>query len=65
LAKVIGCCTVMAALVSACSWSVGGRGAATVQPTRGQELVDLKKARDAGAMTEEEYQAQRKHVMEK
>src|SRR5258707_12893985 len=64
--KLMGSCAGAACLLSACAWSVGGRhGDASIQPTRGQELVDLKKAKDAGAMTEEEYQAQRKRVLEK
>ena len=32
-------------------------------PTRGQELIDLKRARDQGAITEDEYQAQRRRVL--
>jgi len=54
-------------LASGCAWQVGGdkRGPCLVQPTRGQELIDLKRARDAGAITEDEYQAQRKKVMER
>jgi hypothetical protein len=55
-------------LLAGCAWSIGsdkcaGKVAAT--PTRGQELIDLKKAKDQGAITEEEYQAQRKAVMAK
>jgi len=30
---------------------------------RGQELIDLKKARDQGAISEEEYQAQKKRII--
>ena len=53
-------------LAPGCAWQIGGdkHGAVLLQATRGQELIDLKKARDAGAMTEEEYQEQRKKVME-
>ena len=51
-------------LLSACAWSVGGeRG--DMNPTRGQELVDLKRAKDAGVLTEEEYQAQKRKVLER
>ena len=32
--------------------------------TLGQQLSDLKKARDAGALSEDEYQAQRKKLLE-
>ena len=54
----------MTCLFSGCAWSVGGeRGG--MNPTRGQELVDLKRAKDAGALTEEEYQAQKRKVIER
>lgn len=54
-------------LGTGCAWQIGGdkRGTTVNKPTRGQELIDLKKARDQGAMTEEEYQAQRKQVLER
>ena len=56
-------------LLSGCAWSIGDGKEHTVNnkaiPTRGQELIDLKKARDQGAITEDEYQAQRKRIMEK
>jgi len=46
--------------LSSCSWSVGGgkkEGGTLVQePTQGQELIDLKRALDEGALTEEEYE---------
>lgn len=53
-------------LLSGCAWSIGGRkeGSVSTAPTRGQQLIDLKKARDQGAITEEEYQAQKKRVLE-
>lgn len=35
----------------------------TQAPTVGQQLVDLKKAKDAGAITEAEYQTQRSRVL--
>jgi len=53
-------------LVSGCAWSIGGKkeGGRSAQPTRGQELIDLKKARDQGAITEDEYQAQKTRILE-
>ena len=48
----------------------GGGGAeseTTVTNTtvsKGQRLIDLKAARDAGAMTEEEYQEQRQKILD-
>jgi len=58
---------IMGLLLSGCAWSIGSEKehAAVVQPTRGQELIDLKKARDQGAITEEEYQAQKKKIMDR
>ena len=45
--------------------SLGG-GSKTVdqKPTIGQQLVDLKKAKDTGAITDSEYQAQKAKVLE-
>ena len=54
-------------LLSSCAWQIGGdkKGTTTVQATRGQELIDLKKARDQGAITEDEYQAERKKILDR
>ena len=59
--------SVLGILFSGCAWQIGGdkHGCATIQPTRGQELIDLKKAKDQGAITDEEYQAQRNKVLGK
>jgi hypothetical protein len=55
-----------AGLTSGCAWSVGSKEGATIhQTTRGQELIDLKRAKEAGALTEDEYQTQRKRILEK
>jgi hypothetical protein len=43
----------------------GGTKSAVNQPTTGQQLLDLQKARDAGAITPEEYQAQKAKVLAK
>jgi hypothetical protein len=44
--------------------SLGG-GTKTVSnaPTVGQQLIDLQKARDAGAITDAEYQSQKAKVL--
>ncbi len=59
----------VATVLSGCAWSVGGskRDSAVnaPQPTKGQELLDLQKAKDQGAITEEEYQAQRQRILDK
>ena len=49
-------------LFSGCAWSVGEHKD-HLQPTRGQELMDLKKAMDQGIITEAEFQAQKKRVL--
>ena len=48
---------IMGLLLSGCAWSIGSDKAhtAVLEPTRGQELIDLQKAKDQGAITEEEY----------
>jgi hypothetical protein len=51
-------------LLTGCSWQVGGGPKnATMQPTVGQQLMDLQKAKDAGAITDSEYQAQKAKVL--
>ena len=53
-------------VLTGCAWSVGGgKGDAVLKPTRGQELIDLKHARDSGAITEQEYQAQKKRILDR
>jgi hypothetical protein len=55
----------MTAMLAAC----GGGGAKTSNDisttTTGQELLDLKKALDAGAINQNEYNAQRKKILDK
>ena len=49
-----------ATLLSGCAWQVGGGPKnATIQPTVGQQLIDLQRAKDAGVITASEYQAQK------
>ena len=74
LAAILTGTAILGGVATGCSWSIGEKktqscpGPAVVQPkspTRGQELLDLKKARDQGAITEEEYQAQKSKLLEK
>jgi outer membrane biogenesis lipoprotein LolB len=52
------------AFLTGCSWSVGGGPkTANVLPTTGQQLVDLKKAKDSGAITDAEYDAQKAKLL--
>ena len=39
-------------------------GHATTAPTLGQQLIDLQKARDSGAITEAEYESQKAKLLE-
>ncbi len=39
-------------------------GQATTAPTLGQQLIDLQKAKDSGAITDAEYQAQKAKLLE-
>lgn len=51
-------------LLAGCAWQVGGGPkSATIKPTTGQQLIDLKSARDAGAITDAEYQTQKAKVL--
>ena len=54
-----------AILLSGCvGLSVGGGSKSEVKkPTLGQQLTDLQKARDSGAITEEQYQAQKAKLL--
>jgi len=55
------CCTLLAALmVSGCVASIGNRNPSV---TVGQQLIDLQKARESGAITEAEYQAEKSKLL--
>ncbi|UZJ43651.1 hypothetical protein OOT55_13425 [Marinimicrobium sp. C6131] len=54
---------VMALALGACSIH-GGTHETIHPPTLGQELVDLKRAFEAGALDESEYQRQRERLIE-
>ena len=43
---------------------IGGHSSDTVLPTVGQQLIDLKKARDQGAISPEEYERLKQQLME-
>jgi hypothetical protein len=44
--------------------AIGG-GDTSNSPTLGQQLIDLQKAKDAGAITPEQYEAKRAEMMRK
>jgi hypothetical protein len=55
------------ALAAGCAWSIGGseKGETMVHPSKGQELLDLKRAKDAGALTDAEYEVQKERILNK
>ena len=57
----------VAVLGAGCAWSIGGskEAKAAVQPTKGQELLDLTRAKDSGALTDAEYEAQKQRILDK
>ena len=48
---------VFLATVTGCIGIQGGNDPGKTEPTFGQQLIDLKKAKDQGAITQEEYVA--------
>lgn len=52
-------------LFTGCNIELGGGTTTKVQSaTVGQQLYDLKKAKDAGALTDAEYQAQKEKILD-
>ena len=43
--------------------AIGNRDAQRTNATLGQQLIDLQKARDTGALTDAEYQAQKARLL--
>ena len=50
-------------LFNGCVAAIGNRDADRGHTTLGQQLMDLKKARDAGAMSEPEYETQKARLL--
>ena len=51
--------------LTGCTWSVGsGSKTVTAMPTVGQQLVDLQKAKDAGAINDAEFQTQKAKILD-
>lgn len=61
--------TLAAAVFIATAVSACGGGDTTIKAadttTTGQQLIDLQKARDSGAITQKEYDAQKKKILSK
>lgn len=65
LLAVITTSGILGALPTGCAWSIGdGKDrVSSKEPTRGQELIDLKKARDQGAISQQEYENQKSQIL--
>ena len=50
--------------LSGCVAAIGNRGTNPSDATLGQQLIDLQKAKDAGAITEAEYQVQKAKLLD-
>jgi hypothetical protein len=51
-------------MFAGCAWEVGsGPKQVTVKPTIGQQLIDLQKAKESGALTDSEYQLEKAKVL--
>lgn len=59
-------CGVFVLNTTGCVVSLGNRGTPrhSEETTLGQELIDLKAARDSGAMTPDEYDHERRRLLE-
>ncbi len=53
-------------VLSGCAWSIGGKkeGELSIRPTIGQELIELKKAKEQGAISDEEYEQAKARILE-
>ena len=47
----------MGLVMTGCAWSVGGKKGETtvIEPTKGEQLIDLQKAHKSGAISDAEY----------
>jgi hypothetical protein len=62
--KVIGAAAVALLALAACSSTSTEVLPPTVNVSVGQQLIDLKKARDGGALSQKEYEAQVRKVID-
>ena len=53
-----------AVFLSGCVAAIGNRGTNPSNATLGQQLIDLQKAKDSGALSDAEYQAQKAKLLE-
>lgn len=63
LVPIIAVILAMTLLTGCLNLQVGGGKSEPPKPTVGQQLVDLQKAKDSGAITDTEYQAQKAKLL--
>lgn len=52
-------------LITGCETHLGGGSSTRIeQPTIGQQLIDLQRAKEAGAITDAEYQAEKAKLLQ-
>jgi hypothetical protein len=66
--RVVALCVLLSSVIlwSGCAWSIGGEkegGTVVRETTKGQELIDLKRALDQGAVSQEEYDRERQVIL--
>jgi hypothetical protein len=62
---ITACSALVLSSLGGCGWRLGASSSEWVQrPTVGQQLIDLKKAHQAGALTETEYSKRRKELID-
>jgi hypothetical protein len=59
----LGCAILAALFLNGCVAAIGNRDLQRGGGTLGQQLIDLQKAKEAGAISESEYQAQKARML--
>jgi hypothetical protein len=62
--QIIAALIALAVLASGCVIVAGNKGNPKSGATLGQQLVDLKKAKEAGVITDTEYEVQKQKLLE-
>jgi hypothetical protein len=61
---ILGCALLSAGFLNGCVAAIGNRDAQhATGGTLGQQLIDLKRAKEAGALTESEYETQKARLL--
>jgi hypothetical protein len=62
---VLATCSILVGVFAGCAWSIGeGKDHVTTNPpTKGQQLIDLKRAADQGAISPQEYATEKQRIL--